>query len=83
MLTGQPAFAAPTARETLEHVCLRDPIPPSQLNADVTPHLERFCLRCLRRNPWRRYHRAFDLLRLIHHFQDNTDETRGRRSIAE
>jgi eukaryotic-like serine/threonine-protein kinase len=83
MLTSQPAFAAPTPRETLEHVCLRDPISPSQLNADVTPHLERFCLRCMRRNPWRRYHRAFDLLRLIHHFQDNTEETRGRRSIPE
>jgi eukaryotic-like serine/threonine-protein kinase len=77
LLAGRPPFAASSARETLEQVRTQDAEPLSRLNAEVTPHLERCCLRCLRRNPWRRYHRAFDLIRRIHSFQDNSEESRG------
>src|SRR5262249_14856295 len=52
LLTGQPPFAGATAQETLEQVRSHDPVPPSRLNAEVAPHLEAFCLRCLRKNPW-------------------------------
>jgi serine/threonine protein kinase len=71
LLTGRPPFAGATARETLEQVRTQDPIPPSRLNAGVTPHLEAFCLRCLRKDPWRRYYRAYDLLKRLRYFQDN------------
>lgn len=60
-LTGRPPFAAATARETLEQVRAQDPVSPSRLNSEVTPQLERVCLRCLRKNPWQRYRRAYDL----------------------
>jgi serine/threonine protein kinase len=74
LLTGRPPFAGTTARETLEQVRLQDPDPPSHLNAEVTPRLEAFCLRCLRKNPWVRYHRAYDLIRRLQYFQDNPQE---------
>jgi hypothetical protein len=73
LLTGQPAFAGATAEETLEQIGSRDPVPPSQLNSEVTPSLERCCLRSLRRNPWRRYHRAYDLQMRLRYFLDNPE----------
>jgi serine/threonine protein kinase len=73
LLTGRPPFAAATARETLEQVRSQDPVPPSRHNAEVTPALEAVCLRCLRKNPWRRYHRAYDLAMRLQDFQENPE----------
>jgi serine/threonine protein kinase len=73
MLTGRPAFTGSSPSEVLEQVRSRPPVSPAQLNPEVTPPLEAFCLRCLEKNPWRRYHRAFDLLRLLRHFQENPE----------
>ncbi len=69
LLTGRPPFAGATARETLEQVLSQEPVPPARLNRAVTPRLEAFCLRCLRKNPWRRYHRAYDVLMHLRGFQ--------------
>jgi serine/threonine protein kinase len=80
LLTGRPPFAGTTAREMLEQVRSQDPEPPSRFNPEVTPHLERFCLRSLRKNPWRRYARAYDLLRGLRHFLDESEgQPRSRR----
>jgi serine/threonine protein kinase len=68
LLTGRPHFSGATAREVHELVQSADPMPPSHLNKEVTPYLDAFCLRCLRRNPWRRYYRAYDVLRRVRHF---------------
>jgi serine/threonine protein kinase len=70
LLTGRPPFAGASAHETLEQVRADDPVPPSRFNAEVTPALEAVCLRCLRKNPWRRYWRAYDLLTRLRAFQD-------------
>jgi serine/threonine protein kinase len=89
LLTGRPPFAGATAREMLEQVRSQDPIPPSRLNLDVTPHLEAFCLRCLRKNPWRRYYRVYDLLTRARYFQEEPearrlpDECRPKRQPRE
>ncbi|HTU92557.1 MAG TPA: serine/threonine-protein kinase [Gemmataceae bacterium] len=73
LLTGRPPFGGASAQEVLEQVRSQDPIPPSRLNAKVTPQLEACCLRCLRKNPWRRYHRAYDLLMRLRYFQDHSE----------
>ena len=73
LLTGRPAFNGTIAREVLEQVRSQDPPPPSQFNAEVTPHLDRFCLRCLRKNPLRRYHRAYDVSQRLRAFQNNPE----------
>jgi serine/threonine protein kinase len=73
LLTGRPPFAGATARETLEQVRGHDPVPPSRLNPEVTPPLDSCCLRCLRKDPWRRYVRAYDLLMRMRHFLDSME----------
>jgi serine/threonine protein kinase len=74
LLTGRPPFAGATAREVLEQVRSQEPVPPSRLNPKVALHVEACCLRCLRKDPWRRYHRAYDLLMRLRHLQTDTDE---------
>jgi serine/threonine protein kinase len=80
LLTVRPPFAGASARETLEQVRSQDPVPPSRFNADVTPQLEAFCLRCLRKNVWRRYHRAYDVIRRLRSFQEDLE---GRLAARE
>jgi serine/threonine protein kinase len=73
LLTGRPAFAGATAKEVLEHVGSQDPVPPSRLNPDVTPYLEAVCLRCLRKDPWSRFRRVYDLFWCLQAIQDKLD----------
>jgi serine/threonine protein kinase len=54
-LTGRPPFRAATATETLLQVVERDPVPVRQLQPGVQANLETICLKCLAREPARRY----------------------------
>jgi tetratricopeptide (TPR) repeat protein len=54
-LTGRPPFKLATALETVMAVIDQDPVPPSRL-APATPRdLETVCLKCLQKDPARRY----------------------------
>jgi serine/threonine protein kinase len=55
MLTGHPPFRAATRELTIVQVLTADPIPPSHRQADVPAELEAVCLRCLEKDPVRRY----------------------------
>ncbi|HEV3165676.1 MAG TPA: serine/threonine-protein kinase, partial [Isosphaeraceae bacterium] len=55
LLTGRPPFDGGSAQETLNQLRDRAPEPPSRLNPR-TPHLlEVICLKCLEKDPARRY----------------------------
>ena len=54
-LTGRPPFKAESALETLQQVLTEDPVPPSRLNARVPRDPETICLKCLEKDPARRY----------------------------
>jgi hypothetical protein len=58
MLTGRPPFAATTLLETLDLVRTQEPIPPTRLNQDTPRDLETICLKCLEKEPQRRYESA-------------------------
>ena len=82
MLTGRAPFAGKTAGEMLEQIRTGEPVPLTRFNREVTPNLEAFCLRCLRKNPWRRYSRTFDVLKKLRDFQDNPEGNKpGERGI--
>jgi WD40 repeat protein len=55
MLTGRPPFHAPTVLQTLEHVKSAEPVPPSRLQPGLPRDVETIALKCLEKDPRRRY----------------------------
>src|SRR5207302_5961463 len=58
MLTGRPPFRAGSMLETLEQVKSQKPIPPTQLLEKKDAKLDAICLKCLEKDPRRRYSSA-------------------------
>ncbi len=58
MLTGRPVFREENPLDTLLCVLEREPQLPRKLNPRVPDDLEQICLRCLEKNPERRYESA-------------------------
>lgn len=60
-LTGRPPFQAASQMDTLIQVLHREPVPPRQLNSQIPRDLETISLKCLQKDPRRRYSTSREL----------------------
>ena len=74
LLTGRPPFQAPTPLDTVLRVVNDEPVPPRKLQPKAPSDLETICLKCLQKDPRKRYASAAALA-------DDLDRFLGDRPI--
>jgi WD40 repeat protein len=77
LLTGRPPFRAASLMDTLMQVVSDDPVPPSRLQSRLPRDLETVCLKCLSKDPGRRYATADELADDLRRFR-NGEPVRAR-----
>ncbi|MDB5310120.1 MAG: repeat-containing protein [Gemmataceae bacterium] len=71
MLTGRVPLQGPTPLDTLILVRDAEPVPPRQLQPGIPRDLEVICLKCLEKDPGRRYPTAEALAEDLHRFREH------------
>ena len=72
LLTGRPPFRGSTIMETLEQVKLVEPVPPSRLVHGLSRDIETIALKCLQKEPEKRYGSAAGLAEDLRRFLDGS-----------
>jgi WD40 repeat protein/predicted Ser/Thr protein kinase len=78
LLTGRPPFQAESPFDTVVQVVSREPVPPRQLQRRCPRDLETICLKCLQKEPARRYASALALAEDLRRFLEG-QPIRARR----
>jgi eukaryotic-like serine/threonine-protein kinase len=71
LLTGRPPFRAATTLQTLDLVRSREPVPPRELQPGTPLDLQTICLKCLEKEPGKRYATAGELADDLQRFLDH------------
>lgn len=70
LLTGQPPFVGKSAAETIGKVRSTDPVRPRSIRPSLERDLETICLKCIEKEPRRRYGSALALAEDLERFLD-------------
>jgi serine/threonine protein kinase len=68
IITGHPPFQAATVMEVLRMVLDREPVSPQLLNPTIDQDLQTICLKCLEKDPEKRYASAGELAEELERF---------------
>src|SRR5260370_15329984 len=79
LLTGHPPFAGGTTYETIRLLLETEPRPPRLWNPKVDRDLSTICLKCLEKDPQRRYSSALALAEDLEHWLRH-EPTQARRT---
>ncbi|BBM84604.1 serine/threonine protein kinase [Candidatus Uabimicrobium amorphum] len=68
-LTYRPVFQGNSNVSILAQIAKKDPIPPRELNPDISPYMEAICLKCLAKKPQKRYRSFGELAQEFKNFK--------------
>jgi serine/threonine-protein kinase len=68
LLTGGPPFRGLSPMDTVTRVTRDDPVPPARVQPKVPLDLETICLKCLEKEPARRYANCYELAEDLHRY---------------
>ncbi len=71
LLIGRPPFQGATVIETIELVRTEEPVPPTRLQPKIPVDLETICLKCLQKDPGKRYSDANSLAEDLQRFLED------------
>ena len=83
MLTGRPPFKGSTPLSTLSQAAEQDALPPGRLQRHLPREIDTICLKCLEKDPRKRYASAQDLADDLRRFLDDRPIVARRISRAE
>jgi len=83
LLTGRPPFKSATILETLDQVKKIEPVSPSRLVPGLPPDIETICLKCLQKEPVKRYASAAALEEDLRRYQAGESIVARRINRAE
>lgn len=69
MLTGRPPFIGSSSMETIMQVLNDELVPPNQLQPKTPPDLNTICVKCLQKDPAKRYQSAMELAEDLRRFR--------------
>jgi serine/threonine protein kinase len=81
MVTGRRPFGGGSSAEVLAALLKEQPQPPSEIVADVPKELERIILRCLRKEPARRFQNMLDVKVELEEVKEESDSTPAVPSV--
>ncbi|NUM33343.1 MAG: protein kinase [Candidatus Brocadiae bacterium] len=79
LLAGRPPFVGTSLAETLQAVIYNEPVPLRELIPGLPVHVETICMKCLEKNPKKRYPNTKLLIRDLERFLKG-DTIRAQRS---